>query len=165
MNLSEMFLKELHLESIITLRFLETVPDDRFTWKPHEKSMTLGQLVNHIAELPGWISMMLATKELDFEATPYTPNEETNPDTISSSFRNHVRDAEKALKEAKEEDFQQDWTLRTGSMIHLVAPRWEVIRHTFNQLTHHRAQLGVYFRLLDRPVPSSYGGSADDSSF
>jgi len=165
MKLSEMFLTELTQEAEITERFLTQLPDDKYDWQPHPKSMTFRQLVNHVAELPGWISFILATDELDFEKEPYQPNELSDQEKLLDYFRACVSDAKKALSEAPEEAFYKNWKLCAGELVFSDGPRWEMVRHSFNQLTHHRAQLGTYFRLLGLSVPSTYGGSVDDDRF
>ena len=165
MEIKKMFLQELDQEAENTRKMLQRIPDDKFEWQPHPKSMTLKRLANHIAELPGWIQMILTTKELDFAKTPYEPNDYEDTAGLISFFEECLDNGKNQLKNAEESDFHDLWALRAGDQIFTQAEKWEMIRHTFCQIVHHRAQLGVYFRLLDIPVPSTYGGSADDPNF
>jgi len=165
MKMKEMFLQELDHESVNTRKMLECIPDDKFDWQPHPKSMTMKRLANHIAELPGWVQMILTTEELDFDKTPYEPNDFINSKGLLDYFEKCLQNGRNQLKNADDSDLHKMWALRAGDQIFTKAEKWEMIRHTFCQIVHHRAQLGVYLRLLDIPVPSTYGGSADDPTF
>lgn len=144
---------------------LQRVPDDKLSWKPHEKSMTIIQLTTHIAELPGWISMGLQTTELDFAAQPYAPTQIDSTVQLLEVFEKSVETGRQALTNATESDLLPDWTLRNGDQIYMVLTKYELIRHSFGQIIHHRAQLGVFLRLLDIPIPGTYGPSADEQTF
>jgi uncharacterized damage-inducible protein DinB len=144
---------------------LPLVPTDKLGWKPHEKSMSLQNLAVHLAELPSWVSMALNTSELDFGAMDFSPKQVNDSGEIVSIFESAVATGLTALRHAREDDLKPDWTMRTGDKIHAVMTKYEVIRHAFAQTTHHRAQLGVYLRLLNIPIPGSYGPSADDMNF
>ena len=161
----ESLLKEMDEQAAITRVFMERVRTADFDWQPHEKSMKLISLVTHIAELPTWVSMTLHTQELDFESAPYTPEKISSGEELVAYFEKCYKDGNSSLAAAKEEDLEQQWTLRSGSVIHSVSSKAEVIRMAYNQIIHHRAQLGVYFRLLGIAVPKSFGPSADDYSF
>ena len=165
MSIIEMLLKEMDLEAVTTRKMLQRVPDDKFDWKPHGKSMSIRQLATHIAELPSWVSMALSTSELDFAKMDYQPTPIDNTAGLLDVFEKSLADGKKALSNATEEDLQPNWTLRTGDQIHSVSTKYEVIRMSFCQTVHHRAQLGVYLRLLDIPIPGSYGPSADEMDF
>lgn len=156
------FLKEMEREAITTRRMLERVPDDKHDWKPHEKSMTLGRLATHIAELPGWAKMTLATEELDFAKSEYKPEQVSNTAELLAYFERTLGEGRRALLEGKDEELKKAWTLRNGAQIYDVSPKADVIRMSFCQIVHHRAQLGVYLRLLNIPLPGSYGPSADE---
>ena len=144
---------------------LQRVPTDKFNWAPHEKSMKLKALSTHIAELPAWISMVLSTDELDFAAAPYTPKEvKTNEDLIEL-FEKDLADGVSSLVDKNEFVLDEPWTLRNGEQIYSTSAKYEVIRMSISQIIHHRAQLGVYLRLLNIPIPGSYGPSADEPSF
>ncbi len=165
MSMINMFKKELDRESIITRKMLERIPDDKYDWKPHPKSMNIRQLSTHIAELPTWITMALTTDELDFAAAPYEPKEVNDTKSLMELFETSLQNGYTELKEDNTGKLEEPWTLRNGEEIYDVSPKAEVIRMSLNQITHHRAQLGVFLRLLDVPIPGSYGPSADDMSF
>jgi len=165
MKMTEVFLKELEKEAMTTRKMLALVPGDKYDWKPHEKSMGLKQLAVHVAELPGWVAMTLTTDGLDFAANPYTPEPVSNTQELLTYFETNLKSGAEALEKAKEEDLLPNWTLRNGDEIYDVSPKKDVIRMSISQTIHHRAQLGVYLRLLNIPIPGSYGPSADDLSF
>jgi uncharacterized damage-inducible protein DinB len=158
-------LKEMETEATITRKFLQIVPADKFDWKPHEKSMVMRTLAVHIAELPSWVQMALTTSELDFAKMDYTPTPISTTEDLVQLFEKSYSDGRQALVSAKEDDLLPEWTLRNGEQIYQVMTKYEVIRHAFAQTTHHRAQLGVYLRLLNIPIPGSYGPSADEMNF
>lgn len=158
----EMFKKELAMELVGTRKLLALVPADKFTWKPHAKSMAMGDLAIHIADIPGWINLALTTDVLDFAVTPYQPKACENADDLVALLDEKAALAQEALENAKEEQMREKWTMQNGEMVFMTLERWETIRHSFDQLIHHRAQLGVYLRLLDIPIPGVYGPSADE---
>jgi uncharacterized damage-inducible protein DinB len=165
MEIIPLLLKEMEQEAATTRKMLQRVPIDNLTWKPHEKSMDMKTLSVHIAELPSWVSMALNTTELDFAAMPYEPTQISSTEELLSLFEKSYESGKSALSAAKEDDLLPSWTLRNGEEIYSVMTKYEVIRHSLQQTTHHRAQLGVYLRLLNIPIPGSYGPSADDMSF
>ncbi len=158
----EAFKNELEMEAVGTRKMLALVPADKMDWAPHEKSMKMKALATHIADLPQWISMGLTTDELDFEKAPYNPKDCNNGQELVDYFNANVADAIKDLEAAKEEILMEDWTLRSGEVIYAKHSKLVTIRHAYSQMTHHRAQLGVYLRLLHIPIPGVYGPSADD---
>lgn len=162
MEIIPLLLSEMDQEAATTRKFLKLVPVDKFDWKPHEKSMNLKSLSVHIAELPSWVKMGLNTTELDFAKQPYEPAQVDSNEELLSLFEKSFEEGRSALTRAREEDLLPKWTLRNGDQIFAVMTKYEVIRHSFQQTTHHRAQLGVYLRLLDIPIPGSYGPSADE---
>lgn len=162
MNRMQEFLKELNQESVTTQKMLSIVPNDKFDWKPHPKSMNLRQLTGHIAELPSWIKMVMNTKELDFSQNPYTAPVFNNTKELLGLFEKHLHEGREDLTADKENLLDETWTLRNAEEIYLAAPKASMIRHTLSQIIHHRAQLGVFLRLLDIPIPGSYGPSADE---
>ena len=165
MSTIETFLKELLQESVTTRKMLALIPDDKYDWKPHEKSMTIQQLSTHLAELPGWVKMTIDTSELDFAQNPYeTPAINSTPGVLEL-FEKSLQAGKSSLEAAKEEDLELPWTLRNGETIYSTSPKGEIIRMSISQTIHHRAQLGVYLRLLNIPIPGSYGPSADDMNF
>lgn len=165
MSLIQIFLKELDAEAITTSKMLSRIPDDKYNWQPHPKSMTVQRLATHIAELPSWITMTLTTSELDFAKNSYTPKVINNTAELMNYFERTLADGRAHLEAAKEEQLSDSWTLRNGKDIYSTSPKSEVLRMVYSQIIHHRAQLGVYLRLLNIPIPGSYGPSADDNSF
>ena len=155
-------IQELEQEAQTTRKMLSRVPDDKYDWKPHSKSMSIRQLATHIAELPTWVTLTLNTSELDFATSPYEQTPINNTKELMAYFEKCLIDGRERLAKAKEEDLQPDWTLRNGEEIYSVSSKGDVIRMTYCQIVHHRAQLGVYLRLLDIPIPGSYGPSADE---
>lgn len=160
-----MLLKEMEQEAKTTRKMLSIVPDDKYDWKPHEKSMTVRTLATHIGELPTWVSMAIHTNELDFSKNAYSPVVINNTKELLAYFEKCLLDGKASLEKAKEELLDETWTLRNGDVILMAHTKAETIRVTYSQIVHHRAQLGVYMRLLNVPIPGSYGPSADDMSF
>lgn len=158
-------LKEMEQEAQTTRRMLERVPADKFDWKPHPKSGTLKWLATHVAELPGWVEMTLITDELDFAANPYQQEPISSTQDLLDYFDRSLAKGKSELAKATEEDLDKPWTLRNGEQIFSTRSKAEVIRMAYCQTVHHRAQLGVYLRLLDVPIPGSYGPSADEMKF
>lgn len=165
MKMTEVLLKEMEQEAKTTRKMLAIVPMDKLSWKPHEKSMSLQQLAVHVAELPGWVTMALTTDGLDFAENSYTPEPITSSQGLLDFFESGLKSGIEALKKAKDEDLLPNWTMRNGDEIYDVSPKGAVIRVSISQTIHHRAQLGVFLRLLNIPIPGSYGPSADDMSF
>lgn len=158
-----MLLQEMEQEAQTTRKMLSRIPDDKFSWKPHEKSMSIKQLATHIAELPGWVSVTLTTSELDFAAQPYEPTDVNISTELLELFEKSLAEGKAHLAKATEDDLLPTWTLRNGEEIYSESSKAEVIRMSFCQTVHHRAQLGVYLRLLNIPIPGSYGPSADEA--
>lgn|SRR5690554_267852 len=163
MKMSEVFLKELKNESKATREMLSRIPDDKFGWQPHPKSMTIKSLATHIADLPSWVGMALNTTELDFASNPYQPKDLNTTQELLAELENNLADGISQLENAKEEPFSETWTLRNGDTILSTGTKADIIRMSLSQIIHHRAQLGVFLRLLDIPIPGSYGPSADES--
>lgn len=162
MSLIAMYLKELEQESITTRKMLSLIPDDKFDWQPHPRSMTFRQLGTHIAELPTWITIGLSTDELDFAKTPYVPKEINNTAELLVYFEESLADGRTQLIPENEAKLAESWKLRAGDQIYMDISKAEAIRNALSQTIHHRAQLGVFLRLLDIPIPGSYGPSADE---
>lgn len=165
MTIIETFLKELNEEAQTTRKMLQRVPADKFDWQPHPKSMSMKQLATHIAELPSWVAMAVTTDELDFAKMNYTPTPVNSTDDLLELFEKSLKEGISALENTTEEKLTERWTLRNGDEIYSVFTKGGTIRHSISQTIHHRAQLGVYLRLLDIPIPGSYGPSADDPTF
>lgn len=165
MDMIKTFLKELEEEALTTRKMLAIVPADKFDWQPHPKSMTVKTLATHIAELPTWVTLAVTTEELDFAATPYEKKEINTSEELMAFFEASLEDGRSHLLKANEELLSGEWTLRNGEQIYVKFSKAELVRHAYSQIIHHRAQLGVFLRLLDIPIPASYGSSADDINF
>jgi uncharacterized damage-inducible protein DinB len=165
MEIIPLLLKEMGEEAETTRKMLGRVPADKFDWQPHAKSMTIRRLAAHIGELPAWVAMALNTDELDFAKMDYTPTVLNSNEELLQLFENSYSEGRQALENAKEAALLPNWTLRNGDKIFSVRSKYEVIRMSFCQIVHHRAQLGVFLRLLDIPIPGSYGPSADETNF
>jgi len=155
-------LKELEQEAQTTRKMLSLIPDDKYDWQPHIKSMTIRQLSTHIAELPTWVSMALNTDGLDFNASPYAPAEINSTQELMALFEESLSTGRERLAAAKEEELLPTWTLRAGEQVLYAGSTYETIRMSYSQIVHHRAQMGMYLRLLNIPIPGSYGPSADE---
>ena len=169
MGLSEALLPEFDHEMATTRKTLERVPEEKFDWKPHEKSTTLGGLATHLANLPSWVGHTIDKEELDM-APPGQPPLRIEPartrDEVLAAFDRNVAAARAALAGASDERLLGPWTLLQGGNKVLTLPRAAVLRSfVMSHSIHHRAQLGVYLRLNDIPVPAVYGPSADEAPF
>lgn len=156
---------EMAKEAQTTRKMLARVPSEHFAWQPHAKSMTLKSLATHVAELPEWVAMGITTDGLDFAQNPYTPVDVASTGELLDYFEENIARGLQALRDADAGALSEDWILRNGDTVYQHYNRYEVIRMTFSQIVHHRAQLGVYLRLLDIPIPGSYGPSADENDF
>ncbi|HKQ99301.1 MAG TPA: DinB family protein [Pyrinomonadaceae bacterium] len=162
MSLSELLLAELEQEAATTRKMLERVPENLFDWKPHEKSMALGQLAAHVANLFGtWFQASLSRDEFDLaESKAFRPESVAE---LLSAFDHNVADASELLQAQSDERMFETWTLRRGEQTLFRIPRWAVLRSmVFNHIIHHRGQLSVYLRLRDVPLPPVYGPTADE---
>lgn len=160
MTIAETLLPEFDQEMATTRRVIERVPGAKGEWKPHAKSFSLGHLAQLVAGMPGWITNAVSETSLNLAAYPGYSYETT--ETLLKSFDKHVKEARQALTAAKDPDFQVQWSLKQGDQVFFSAPRGVIVRQHINHLVHHRGQLTVYLRLLDVPVPSIYGPTADE---
>lgn len=165
MSLLKIFLKELEQENQTTQKFLELVPDDKFDWQPHPKSMTIKRLTTHITDLPNWVTMGLTTDELDFNSNNWQEPVINHTAELLSNQEKSMQSAMESLQQADEKILDEPWVLRQGDQVFMTSTKGEVVRMSLNQIVHHRAQLGVYLRLLNIPIPGSYGPSADEMEF
>lgn len=165
MTMLTFFLRQLQEEARVTRVMLERVPDDKFDWKPHPKSMSLIKLATHLAELPSWVGLTLDTDDLNFESFAYQPESISQKAELMSYFEKVLADGISRLQNGDETLLSHLWTMRTGDTVHMRLSKADMICHLISQIIHHRAQLGVYLRLLDIPIPGTYGPSADDPSF
>ena len=165
MPLADTLMSELERESGATRTALSRVPDDKLAWKPHEKSMSLGQLAQHIATLPGGVAT-LGTKEVMAVEEFMPPAPPENVAGILKTFDQSIADAKSAIGGMPDEELMKSWTLTKDGRQIMSVPRLGLYRNILlNHLYHHRGQLTVYLRLLDVPVPSIYGPSADENPF
>jgi uncharacterized damage-inducible protein DinB len=164
MTFIEFFKKQFIEEGATTRKMLSRVPDEQFGYKPHERSMDMKRLVVHIADLPGWMHMTFTTDELDFK-NPYVYPEINNKEDLMAFFEKRYAEGLSTLVPENEAVLDKIWTLRNGDKILIANPKIESIRMSLSQQIHHRAQLGVYLRLLNIPIPGSYGPSADENDF
>lgn len=162
MDIIPILLKEMDQEAAITRKMLSRVPADRFSWQPHPKSMTLQRLATHLAELPSWVNMILMTDELDFAKADYKSPVMRNTQDLLDYFEKSYFLGHDALAKTSEQELMRAWTMRSGEKVFSTSPKVEMLRAAFCQTVHHRAQLGVFLRLLDVPIPGSYGPSADE---
>ena len=167
MGMAQALLPEFDAEMAKTRTTLERVPEDKFEWQPHKKSMTMSGLATHIANLPSWVSVTL--EQDGFDINP-PAGDSPRQEPISSvadaltRFDQNVAQARESLSGAEDEVFFQSWSLLSGGETVFTAPKVGVLRSfVMNHLIHHRAQLGVYLRINDVPVPSLYGPSADEA--
>ena len=159
----ESFLNELEHESIGTKKMLALVPADKADWKPHEKSMKLKDLAIHLADLPTWITLGLTTDELDIVTSPYNPTNCDGGEELVKYYEKNAAEAKQHLLNSKDAILVETWTLRNGDIVYMQQSKLDTIRHAYCQIVHHRAQLGVYLRLLNIPIPGVYGPSADEA--
>ena len=165
MTISEIFLAELRQEAEGTRRLLERVPDDKLSWRPHEKSFHLGRLAGHIAEIPGWVAPTLHQPQLDmadWDAKPFDPASRAE---LMEGFERQLADAIAAFeKPIDNASYGEPWSLLQDGQAFFTMPKSAVIRaFVLNHIVHHRGQLTVYLRENDVPLPSIYGPSADES--
>ncbi len=161
----EQFSKQLLLECGKSKNMLGRVPANNLEYRPHEKSMVLKSLATHVADLPTWVTLALTSDELDFATMEYNPPTIESADDLLNVLETSLQSALASLAAAEDATLDEQWTLRTADTIHSVSSKFEVIQMTISQIIHHRAQLGVYLRLLNIPIPGTYGPSADEQSF
>ena len=166
MTIGQSMLPEFDQEMESTRKTLERVPDDKWNWKPHEKSGTLGWLAAHVGTVPEWISTVINTEELDYapvNGPAYQPPKIENRQQLLAAFDKASAEARKALASVSDEEIGKNWRLLGGGQEIVSLPRAACIRGMcLNHLYHHRGQLTVYFRLVGVPVPGLYGPSADE---
>jgi uncharacterized damage-inducible protein DinB len=165
MATSTELLPEFDLEMAAARRTLERIPEDKLAWKPHEKSMTLGRLAGHVAELPGMGVRIIQTDGFDVANRPpgYKPTVAESQKHVLEIFDKNVADARAAFAGSSDEHWAGNWKISAGERKIYDGPRSGAVRRMMmNHLIHHRAQLGVYLRLNGMPVPSVYGPSADE---
>src|SRR5215467_12330177 len=164
MPLNQSLLPEFDHEMSNTRKSLERIPDGKFDWKPHAKSMTLGGLATHLATITHWADAIVGQPSFDIATAPPQPSLKTRKEVLDT-FDKSTATARKAIAGATDEQLMQPWSLTKGGTPIFTLPRIGVLRSfILNHTIHHRAQLGVYLRLNDIPVPSIYGPSADEGN-
>jgi len=161
MGINDGFIKEITQESSATRAMLERIPAETFDWKPHERSMSMRRLAVLVADMFGWLELMIDHDELDF-AKGYTQPKPKTTQELVDFFDKRLAEGLASLKKADDRVFEQKWTMRNGDQIYLVSSKLDIIRQTINHMVHHRGQLSVFLRLKDIPVPPIYGPSADE---
>ena len=166
MSIAQLLLDELDREIEASRTLLERLPEGKWGWRPHEKSMTLGRLATHVAEIPSWSNSILMADEIDFmspEMQKWTPREMQSKDEILAELESAAETCRGHLEATGDDDFNRDWTMKGGDQVVMKEKKYMVFRRQIlNHMVHHRAQLGVFLRLLDVPLPGSYGPSADE---
>lgn len=163
MNIAEAMVGELAHESVTTRKMLERLPEDKFSWKPHEKSMSLGRLATHIAELPEWGQTIVNDESFDMSAADFKPKQFSSKREILDCFDENVESFKETLSGQSDEHLFEHWKLLQGEDVAVDMPRVACIRgFVLSHLIHHRGQLSVYLRENDVPVPAIYGPSADE---
>ena len=161
MAMNEALLSEFEQEAATTRLLIERVPAREAAWKPHPKSASLGSLAVHVADLASWPGTALTSTELDLAVTP-APSPFTTVEALLATFDANVAGSRAALAKAVDADFAVLWSLKSGSQVYFTFPRAVIVRSfVLSHLIHHRAQLGVYLRLRDVPLPPCYGPTAD----
>jgi uncharacterized damage-inducible protein DinB len=166
MSIADLLVREFTQECANTRKTLERVPADpeKWNWKPHEKSGSLGWMAAHVANLPGFAYAAVTTSELDV-ATVQMPKIDSQAGLLPAFDQISAVTAD-AIAKVTDEQFSETWTLRRGDMVLFARPRYEIVRGMcFNHLIHHRGQLTMYLRTLNVPVPALYGPSADENPF
>lgn len=165
MALVDALLPEFDHEMTVTRKLLERVPEERFGWKPHEKSYTLGQLAQHVATVPMWGAITINQSELDIGGAQQLPTV-TNREGLLALFDGHVAGTRAALAGKSDAELMAPWTLKAGGKTLFSMPKAAVWRSfVMSHLIHHRGQLSVYLRIQNVPLPSMYGPSADENPF
>lgn len=166
MSIAQSLLPEFDMEMASTRTTLARLPEDKLDWTPDPKSMPLGRLAAHVAEMPGWAVLTLKQDGLDFAEGGYVPAVATSAADAVRILDENVKAAREAIASTTDEEFMKPWTLRAGDQIFFTMPKIAVLRGmVMNHTIHHRGQLTVYYRLNGVPVPALYGPSADEPGF
>lgn len=168
MKLNEFLLAEVEREVARSRRALQAVPDGKYDWKPHDKSMIFGYLADMVATIPTWIAMQVNQNDLDIAPAQGSAMKHEKKETsaaLVAGLDKAAAEARQALSSTTDEHLLTPWQLKARGAVVQEGPRYEMIQDTINHWTHHRGQMTVYLRLLGAPVPAIYGPSADDKSF
>ena len=161
MNQSAVLAPEFIEEMATTRRLIERVPSEKGEWKPHPKSFALGHLTQLVAGMPGWITQTIRETYIDLGSSGWSYSFQKT-ESLLEQFDQHVREAREAITAATDADFDVPWSLKNGDRVFMTLPRGSAVRQHLNHLIHHRGQLSVYLRLIDVPLPSIYGPTADE---
>jgi uncharacterized damage-inducible protein DinB len=162
MAFTDALLPEFDHEMATTRKLLERLPEARLGWKPHQRSMSLGRLATHLAEIPRWSKHFICEDEIDLKGD-YQPNEERSVAAILSLFDTSVAESRKMIAGRSDAELMAPWTFKAHGKTMFTMPRAAVMRSMlFNHMVHHRGQLSVYLRLNDVPLPAMYGPTADE---
>lgn len=162
MSMQKTLASEIHHETENTIRILNVLPEDKWDFKPHEKSMTLGELANHVLELHGWVSFVFTKDTFDFH-TDYVPSKFQTVAEMLAKLEEMKNENLAVISNLSEENYLSNWALKAGENTIMEAPKAAAYRFVItNHLVHHRGQLTVYLRMLDVPLPGIYGPSADE---
>jgi len=168
MSISASLLPEFDQEMANTRKALERIPDDKFDWKPHEKSGTMGWMANHLSNLPSWTTFTINQDSLDLapvDGEPFKWEPKTSREALLNDFDKNVAAARDAIAGASDEELIKPWSLLKGGVTLMTLPKIAVLRgFVMNHIIHHRGQFTVYLRLNDIPVPPIYGPSADEGA-
>jgi len=163
MKLIDSLITEFEHEAQTTRKHLERLPNDKLNWRPHEKSFSAGALASHITECVGWTDAIFNRDEINFDPSTYKPYVATSVADLLKTFDNNVVKGKQALLSATEESLDQLWSFKIMGRVRFERPRAAVFRDfALSHTIHHRGQFSVYLRLLNIPVPGSYGPSADE---
>jgi uncharacterized damage-inducible protein DinB len=163
MTLNQTLFEELQQEANLTRKILERVPADQLSWKPHEKSMSLGRLATHLTETIQWVTNIESADSYDFLANPFKGHVAADTTELLALFEERLAKALSSLSTITDEGLEQEWSVRRGEHVLANTLRRKAIRSwALSHHIHHRGQLSVYLRLLDIPVPGMYGPSADE---
>ena len=157
--------QEFEQEYETTKKFLEIYPDGKNDYQPHEKSMKLMSLATHIVEIFGWPEVVMKTEKIDFAASDYKPTILQDREGLQQKFEEVASISREVLENSTEDQLEGKWSMSMGELTLAEFDKYGAIRHALNQIVHHRAQLGVYYRLNNIPLPASYGPSADHETF
>ena len=163
MSISDTLIQELETEAAATRALIERVPDNKLDWKPHDKSMPLGRLATHIAELPSWGKVTIEQDVLDI-SEGFTPTILTSAAEILDTFDKNTAAFKALLAKTPDDEYAKTWSMKHSGQDVYAAPKGVVVRSmVLNHLVHHRGQLTVFLRLNDVPLPMTYGPSADET--
>ena len=168
MKMNEFLLAELNREVDRSRRALEHVPEGKYDWKPHEKSMIFGYLADMVATIPSWIALQVTKNDLDVapaDGSTMKPEPKKTSAALVQALDKTAADAWAALEKATDEQLNSPWQLKARGNVVQEGPRYAMIQDTINHWAHHRGQMTVYLRLMGARVPAIYGPSADDKSF